>query len=479
MELVDQYSGSSFTDQLPILELPSLYQPSDGPNLTVSDKEEDEWPPPHYAWPADPETRRKLDRLEDLLAEKYLPDPELVYQIYRELPKPRAPYLESDTRHKFLRCLYTVEKKGEQSMLRYLSVVDDMKNTAIPLSTREWNSAISFAARYVGWSTEVEVEAALHMWREMEHTARLKGDATTFNILFDVACKAGKFVLAEMIYKEMLTRGLQFDRFHHVSLIHYHGLRRNGDGARAAYKDLVDSGEIVDTIVLNAMISALIQSCEANAAQNIYERMKKMVGEQPEPKLAPRHYLKQRSITRSLKRIALVTKTDLAERENHQRNSIIAPNIDTYRILVRYYAVQAGELDKAARLLEEMKRFNIPIDGSLFLSLLKGFARHGGIRYTDWTSDRLESVWKSYIMAVENEHLDLYISKWMVVYALRAFSKCSGKKRALQVWDQVKMKWNPNEMEMGHVMEELTLIVRQPDEESKEDSRDREWLLGV
>ncbi|CAG8952263.1 hypothetical protein HYFRA_00001003 [Hymenoscyphus fraxineus] len=480
MELVDQYNGESLTGQLPIpdLELPSLYQPSDGPNLTVSDKEEDEWPPPHYAWRASPETRKKLDRLELLLSEKN-PDPDLAYQIYRDLPKPGVPYLNSGTRHKFLRCLYTVEKKDEQSMLRYLSVVDDMKNTAIPLRSTEWNSAISFVARYVHRSTEVEVEAALHMWRDMERSAGIKGTATTFNILFDVACKAGKFVLAEMIYKEMLTRGLEFDRFHHVSLIHYHALKRNGDGARAAYKALVEAGEIVDTIVLNAMIAALVSSYEANAAHNIYHRMKKMYWEQPEPKLAPRHYLEQREITRRLKEIALVTKTDLASRKLHQRNSIIAPNLHTYQILVRYYAVEAGELDKATRLLEEMKQFNIPIHGSLFLALLKGFAAHGGIRYTDWTSERLENVWKSCVSAAGNENLDVFLSKWMIVWALKAFSKCCGKKRALQAWEEVKVKWEPDEMELVFVMDHLTLLVKEPDKESNEDSKDREWLLGL
>ena len=121
-------------------------------------------------------------------------------------------------------------------MLRYLSVVDDMKGTAIPLSTYEWTSALSFASRYVARSTVVEVESALHMWREMEHVAGVKGNDATFNVLFDVACKAGKFTLAEMIYKEMRARGFEFTRYHHVSQIHYYGLKGDGDGARAAYK---------------------------------------------------------------------------------------------------------------------------------------------------------------------------------------------------------------------------------------------------
>jgi len=146
MELVDQYSGESYTDQLPLLELPRLYQPSDGPHLMVSDKVEDEWPPPHRAWPADSETKVKLENLKIALRD-FSKDSEEIYQLYRALPEPRAPYLESKTRHRMLRHLAVVERKDEHSMLRYLSVIDDMKGTAIPLTTSEWTSAISFAAR--------------------------------------------------------------------------------------------------------------------------------------------------------------------------------------------------------------------------------------------------------------------------------------------------------------------------------------------
>ena len=75
MALVDQYSGGSFTDQLPILELPSLHQPSDGPHLTVSDKAQDEWPLPHHAWPANYETEVKIRALDASLKD-FSKDPE-------------------------------------------------------------------------------------------------------------------------------------------------------------------------------------------------------------------------------------------------------------------------------------------------------------------------------------------------------------------------------------------------------------------
>jgi pentatricopeptide repeat protein len=475
MELVDQYSGDSFTDQLPLIDLPKLYQPSDGPHLTVSDRPEDEWPPPLHAWPADPATKIKLQDLILALRDSSK-DPEEIYQLYRALPEPRAPYLESRIRHKMLHHLSVVERKDEHSMLRYLSVVDDMKGSAIPLSSSEWTSAVSFVARYVSRSTEVEVEAALHMWREMEHIAGVRGSDATFNVLFDVACKAGKFTLAEMIYKEMEARGFEFTRYHHVSMIFYYGLQKNGDGARAAYKALVEAGEIVDTVVLNAMVSALIRAHEPTAAENVYERMKKAHLERPGSKLQPRDFRERRRITQVLKRWAIIAKRHADKRQDLQSRSIIAPDIHTFRILVNYFAIEAGELNKTTKLLEEMKWFHLPLHGALFNALLKGFALHGGVRYTHWTEKRLESVWRSLLQALDDGVEGLYISKWMATWALRAFAKCSGKSRALVAWDELKGKWDPGEEDMSFVMSNLHQILYRSVDIGQ---TRRDWILGT
>jgi pentatricopeptide repeat protein len=473
MALVDQYSGGSFTDQLPLVELPSLYQPSDGPHLTVSDKVEDEWPPPRRAWPADQETRVKLKTLDEALKD-FSKDPEEIYLLYRDLPGTRAPYLESKARHKLLRHLAVVEHKNEHSMLRYLSVVDDMKHTAIPLSSAEWTSALSFASRYVARSTAVEVESALHMWREMEHVAGVKGNDATFNVLFDVACKAGKLTLAEMIYKEMRVRGFEFTRYHHVSQIHYFGLRGDGDGARAAYNALVEAGEIVDTVVLNAMISALITAHEPHAAENIYERMKKIHLETSGSALPSKNYKTRREINKVLMKMARIAKVDPSRREEFQRKSIIAPDLQTYRILINYFAVEAGELDKAAKYLGEMHWFKLHVHGALFLALLKGFAIHGGVRYTHWTERKLEDVWRAFMEALDNEVIDLYISKWIVTWALKAFAKCSGKSRTVEVWEQIKQKWDPGEEDLDFVMKTLRPLL---DGEDMSEKR-KDWILG-
>lgn len=474
MALVDDYDGVSFTDQLPVIEPPGRYQPSDGPHLTVSDKEEDEWPPLHHTWRAGPETDARIVQLDRAIRNQST-DPEDIYNIYRELPAPRVPYLAYWIRHRLLWRLSVVERKDEHSMLRYFSVIDDMKVSAIPLRTEEWTTAISFAARYVNKSTEAEVETALQMWREMEHVVGVKGNDVTFNVLFDVACKAGKFTLAEMIYNEMEARGFQYNRYHHVSRIHFYGLRGDGDGAREAYKALVEAGEIVDTVVLNAMISALIRSHEAHAAENVYERMKRAHLENTSSPLPQRDFKTRRDINRSLLKLAVIGRQQPLKLEKFQQRTAIAPDLHTYRILINYFAVRTGELNKVAKFLDEMKWFKVPLHGAIFLALVKGFALHGGIRYTEWTAERLESVWKSFNQALDNQTKGLYISKWIVVWTLRAFLKCSGQARTIDVWEETRQKWKPSEEDMEFVMRTLRPVI---DGKDLPDTR-FDWLLGT
>lgn len=451
LALVDQYDGESFTDRLPLLELPSLHSPEPGHHLFVSDKVEDsELPSPRYKWPAQGEARKSIKALEIALEDPKT-SPEYSYRLYRALPAPRIPYLDSKTRHNLLRNLGVVERKDEESMLRYLSVVDDMKAVGIPLTTYEWNCATSFAGRYVGWTTEIEVEAGLRLWKEMEHVAGVKANAATFNILFDMATKAGKFKLAEMIYDEMKNRGHAFNRFHHVSLIHYYGIRADGEGVRKAYKALVEAGEIVDTIVLNCMISSLFRAYEPQAAEQVYERMKMLHKHRSGAELPPRDYKKRREVTKTLMRMTEHAKRTPAMLKRFQNQSIIAPDVQTYRILIQYLAVHAGELNKTVMLLDDMRWFEVPLNGSIFFALFKGFALHGGIRYSHWTQDRLESVWRAYMQAIERQDEDLYIGKWMVTWVLKAYAKCSGRARTIEIWDEIKERWKAQDEELDFI----------------------------
>jgi hypothetical protein len=172
--------------------------------------------------------------------------------------------------------------------------------------------------------------------------------------------------------------------------------------------------------------------------------------------------------------MAIVSKTDKTKREEFQRRSIIAPDRQTFQILLHHFAVQAGEMGKTAKFLEEMTLFDIAPHNHLFVPILKAFATHGGIRYTRWTESRLEAVWKSLMQALDDKVEGVDISRWLVIWAIRAFAKCSGKSRTVKVWEEIKQKWDPGEADLDFVMYELRLILDGPDMAERKD----DWVLG-
>ncbi|KAL2263716.1 hypothetical protein VTK26DRAFT_5472 [Humicola hyalothermophila] len=370
---------------------------------------------------------------------------EELYEIYKRLPEPRMLYIHARFRHQLLRTLGQPEERDSGSMLRYFAIIADVKNTGIPLTAAEWNCAIAFASKYVGRASEVEIEAALKLWREMECEAGIKGTDVTFNILFDVATKAGNFTLAEMIYREMEARGHRYNRYHYTSLIHFFGLKHDTSGMRAAYREMVNAGEIIDTVVLNAMISGLLRSGEEAAAERLYERMKAL-GLGRDGATAPvRTPTSDRAITQALLMFAKLGRRHPEMQPAFQQMAVLAPDLQTYRILANHYGVKRGDLAKVAAYVDEMKFFRIPLHHAIFLALFKGFARHGGYPRSPWSERRLRGIWNALLNALDSGSAgDLEIKTWLAIWALRAFARCSTRASVLEVYDELKARWTLN-----------------------------------
>jgi pentatricopeptide repeat protein len=366
---------------------------------------------------------------------------ETIFDLYRELPNPRITFLPAQLRHALLAVLGITERKDPKSMLRYFAVVADVKKCGFALSGAEWNTAMSFASRYVGRTSEVEAEAALHMWREMEHDAGIKGSEVTFNILFDAASKAGKFALAEMIYQEMKTRGIHFNRYHHVSLIHFFGLKMNASGVTAAYKQMVESGEIIDSLVLNCVMVGLLRSGDEAAAERIYENMK--ISDARSKLIPERNYAFDKMVTKTMMMFARLGRAHPDMRPGLQDAGVTSPNLETYRILLNHFGVRLGKMSKVAQYLDEMKFFRVPLHGAIFLAIFKGFSVHGRAHGSDWSLQRLTSVWVAFLDALDGGAEGLHISTWMAMWILMAFARHSkSKEQLLAVYDDLKDRWD-------------------------------------
>ncbi|KAL8960457.1 MAG: hypothetical protein Q9193_002839 [Seirophora villosa] len=366
---------------------------------------------------------------------------EQIYEMYSQLPSPGVKYLPQEIRRQLLHRLSNIETKTRAAMLRYMAVVDHMKEASIPLKASEWDSAIAYAGRCIANVSATEVESALHIWREMEQEAGVKGGRVTFNILFDIATKAGKLVLAEMILDEMQRREVAYDDYSYKGIMFYQGVKGNGEAIRTTYREMVEAGHIVDIVVLDCVISSLIRAGELPAAEQVYERMKDLAHRQTGK---PKHNSDYR-VPREFIRI-LDTAAQRASKRHKcswqlQSEQCLAPDLRTFCILIGHHACVTGELGRVAALVEDMRTFDVPLEGRIMLRIFKGFAFHGGTKYTSWTRQRLELVWASLLSMLDKEMDDVHLGKRMVVWVVRAFERCCGEERAFQIWEVLRNRW--------------------------------------
>ncbi|KAH7021235.1 uncharacterized protein B0I36DRAFT_334080 [Microdochium trichocladiopsis] len=446
LDFVDYIDDDTVEDHLEFLNDPYRHRHAvaDGPNITISDDPEDVNMQSYNQYQVqDPDQMRRVEDLADGVLQRLSKPNSItldeVWALYQSIPQPRVSPLPASLRHALLAALGRVSRKNYKNMLRYLAVIGDVKTAGFALQPWEWNTAMSFASRYVATTSAVELESAIRTWEEMERVSGVTATDVTFNILFDAASKAGCFSLAEMLYEEMLRRHHRFSRYHHVTLIHFFGLKGDSSGIRAAYREMVRSGEIIDSIVLNCVIAGLLRCGEESSAMEVYEKMK--ARHIRSKNIPDRNYRLQKSITKVLMMFAKVGKTYPDMHPNFQKSALLAPDFSTYRIMINHYGVVVGDLSKVAQFLDEMKWFRVPLHGAIFLALFKGFSVHGG-ESGDWTAKRLQSVWEAFQEAMDTGAGGLHISTWMAMYILRAFSLVSTREEMLDIYEALRSRWD-------------------------------------
>lgn len=415
-----------------------------------------------------------IERLVPMLEQNDSP-PETILEAYATLPSPGVAYLTPHNQRLLFRRLSTVENKTIAGMVRYLAVVDDMKAANLPMTEAEWNTALAFTGRCFSPVRAAEVESALQIWKDMEQNSKVQSGEVTFNILFDIAVKAGKYALAEMILKEMRARNLPMNRFARTGIIYFHGLQGDGEAVREAYKAFVNAGEIVDTVVMNCVIVSLLRAGEPQAAELVYERMKRMHLSTPSaPGPLYYHWRHSRELGRILDRAARDLRSGSDQHRKLQDEQLLCPNLRTYAIFIEYHVTQTGELRRIVALLEEMQALGVPMHGRIFVKLFKGFAKHGRVRYTSWTGPRLEKVWASLLAVLDcqsDDRDDVHLGKWMVVWTMRAFNQCCGRGRAMDIWAELSSRWKLGRGEETAVFTLLDEILRDRQDVRRSKSR--------
>ncbi|KAK4611197.1 uncharacterized protein CLAFUR5_13876 [Fulvia fulva] len=462
--------------------------------------------------PEDADHARQLDEFTNLLAtqDRGTISHDKLWELFDGLRPPPLRYLSNRTVYHMFRHLSMVEyRTSKASMQRHLDLLSEAIAERIPLEKGVWNTAIHNAGSWVRDTTSSQVKAAIEVWMRMEESG-MRANHVTLNILFLVAVKASRFALADTIYKELLARNLPLNRYFRTSVIHYAGMRQDGDGVRRAFRELVNAGELVDTVTMNSVILGLVRAGEAPAAENVFLRMKKL-HEDKFGMILPEDWRARKELGRVLDKTGARLRQDQKQhessffgaafssddkREQIQQATPIAPDSTTYRILIKHHAYTSGNINKTRELLAEMQGRKLPVHGSVYVHLLRGFHMHGGWANSEWSPASLEALWKEVLAAsppppsavhlaqqppavsAEEDATDMlgamlaeqsssrakgippsskspaveppqseverppYFTKAMAMAAIQAFYKCTDSRRMLEVWEVIMERWH-------------------------------------
>ncbi|KAJ6179348.1 hypothetical protein N7519_009809 [Penicillium mononematosum] len=338
---------------------------------------------------------------------------------------PRGSFASQRTRGALLRLFAHPRDRRWVDARRYLALVDDMVTARLPLSRSLWSSAIHLSGRANGRVLKRDLIRAVGMWQKMEHIAGVKADEVVFNILFDIAIKAGAFKVADRLEEEMTKRGLSFSRCGKTSKIYYFGMIRDVEGIRETFDDFVKSGEIVDTVVMNCLIASFLRAGDTQTAEQLYARMLEKqssnnkrishsddgshfhIGGSNLSYDMPQYRERSRKLGRVLKKSSALKEKFPAYHRALQDSLSIAPDTRTFYIFLRHYAYNTGQLDSFMAVMRDMeKTFAVPPRSIIYLFLFEGFALHGR-RKKQWSAENLRLTWHAYIRALRDSNARL------------------------------------------------------------------------
>lgn len=349
-----------------------------------------------------------------------------LFTLYRALPTPRLSYLRIEEINLLLSCFMSIPVRTDILMIRYLSILDDMRELKLPITRKEWITAISYVGQRCNSKVgPPEIVAVLKLCYELEEKAGAEPGPTLFNILLDMAYQAKQHSLISTILTEMEYRQITHDRYTYTTLLTWYGSIRDKSSVRETFKKLVQHGELVDTVIFNASLLAFIKCKQLDTAEEIFSRMKTLGKEYldtPMKKTLPSGLNPDGSPispTRNPHASRQLGKQLKYEAKAHQRNNhpnkvpfpgdlglqtYCGPNIVTFNIFLHRYC-QQGDFEKVTTLLEEMKNWKISMEASIFISMFRGFSAfgEGRTRLSRWTAERIEVVYASLIRKILQE----------------------------------------------------------------------------
>ncbi|KAJ5112281.1 hypothetical protein N7532_000326 [Penicillium argentinense] len=338
-----------------------------------------------------------------------------LFGLYRQIPAPGVAKLPPRTRGYLLRQLANPPNRRSVDCRRYLALVEDMIACRLPMSLSMWTTAISFAGRASkrGHTKKRYLIRAIGLWQQMEHYAKITADDAVFNTLYDTAVKSGQFSIAERLDHERIKRGIPATRYGLIPKLNYYAEHRDLEGISNTFNEFIQSGNMVDTVVLNGLISAFLRAGDFQTAEGVYKRMllAQMARKGDHSNVTGNSLSTQFEVYRATtKRVGRLLKLSHGLKDklpgHHsaiQESLSLTPDTRTFHILLRHYAITTGRFEDVLRIVRDMERtYRVPPRHMIYNHLFEGFSLHGAAKKKIWTPERLRLTWFSYIRALHD-----------------------------------------------------------------------------
>ncbi|QGA13511.1 hypothetical protein EYB26_001161 [Talaromyces marneffei] len=332
-----------------------------------------------------------------------------IFSLYKRLPSPGVNRLSVEERAQLLYRFAHPPDRRRSNARYFLSLFNDMIDAGFKVSKSLCTSAIYFTAHKVPRLEKRDLMDAIAIWHRMETIYGLESDSVVFELLFRIATLSGHFAVGDRLYQEMKNRGMSLSRRGHVTMLYSYGIRGDVEGIHKSFEEFVSTGEVVDTTVLNCLISSLLNAGDLTTAQQVYSRMLRSspksiataAKEHPQAVLLPSTSTDFAARRLRAQNLCMVFETYL-ERKQMQNNALvpelfipIVPNIRTFAIILRHHCFFTGDLIAISQLLNDMEKFfENPPRVIIYYFLFRGFGTHSSTK--GWTEELLLGVWGAF-----------------------------------------------------------------------------------
>lgn len=354
-----------------------------------------------------------------------------LFRAYNALPKPAPFHIEGTHLEDLISLLMDSDPEGliygeRHASNVFMGVLSDVLECGMPISIREYNSAMHVIGKTISTNEEVDkkwplIEDRLIQLKTSNEHKKIR-DVSTLNILMGIAVRTNSSQLLHGLVQEFEHNHLKPDRFTMMVYLAYMANNHDAEGVRQTYRKIKDSGYIIDITMMNMVLKCLLRSGDLDTAESFFNALSRQNLRQ-----------KPHEISRLTKKVQLmdylidiITKQSNNDKQAaNQYHVPVVPDYYTYNMFLNHYCIERGNFNQSINIIKLMVQHNL-ISKHSFYRLYRAFPTNQLKNSHQWTLERLNYV-TEYLCYLQQQLNEDFYTIPMGQNAIRAYRRLTGR----------------------------------------------------